>query len=99
MSVPYELNDTLYTLQASAVSSSSISKTFVQRALYLCAATAPEAGIVWPYAFSRLPFGPFNKNIASALNRLVAYRFAETEQFSAAKVGQIRAWYRVTALG
>jgi hypothetical protein len=76
-----------------------LNRTALQRLLFLTAAVYPLTGGDWGYGFSIARFGPFNKLVNQAADQLALRGLCEFREFGVNTDGNIRAIYRVTAVG
>lgn len=94
------LSDVLFLLTVAGEQNiAGLNRTAIQRFLFLTAAVCPLAGFEWGYGFTNGRFGPFNRFVSRAADRLVLKGLCEFKDFDVKEDGSIRAIYQATAAG
>ena len=94
------LNDTLSVLSvADWLNWQPVSRTNFQKVLYFCAVLSPLIELNWKYYFSNAPYGPFNRTLLKAPDRLVIYGDAKVSDVLIQRDSKLRATYLITERG
>jgi hypothetical protein len=94
------LNDVLFSLHgAHQLGWPALRRTHIQRILYFCAALCGLSNTEWGYEFSNTPYGPFNRDISTAPNKLVYQRYADVIEVAVFRDSRMRATFQITESG
>lgn len=94
------LNDVLFVLYSgNSLEWIDLNRTNFQKILYLSAALSPLVKIDWGYEFTNAPYGPFNREIYRASDRLKHYGYADVTELLIQKDSKMRISYKITEKG